>query len=362
MYKDQSTDWKRSWKDACMKKICAFANAQGGRLYIGFDEDGNAVGVADVEKAIADIRNRIKGEMDITVGIKQITCDGKECIEIDVPKRPYAVSYKGVYYRRSGSTSQMLDGMELGSFLLSRYEPIWERREINCTYDDMDDGLLEHFKERAQDIGRIDVAKLNGTKEEVLESLGLVRDKELTNAAMMLFSKDPEYWHAGAFVRIECYDNGGRLVCSKEVHGSLLRMVDDVVGVVNYMYRNEMKRCDGCFVPKMALRETVANAVCHSAYEYKKPIQIEVYENQLIIKNQADLPEDWSVEEARRLPVTRMHNPVIADMLYYAGVIEYWGIGLERIFWSCKQAGLLMPEYTVSQNSLTVRLRLFKTH
>lgn len=41
---NQTVEWKLSWKDEYLKWICGYANAQGGTLYIGADDDGNVVG------------------------------------------------------------------------------------------------------------------------------------------------------------------------------------------------------------------------------------------------------------------------------------------------------------------------------
>jgi ATP-dependent DNA helicase RecG len=66
MPEQQNIEYKSSWHDDYLKWICGFANAQGGRIYIGKDDDGNVVGVEDYKKLMDDIPNKIKNLMGIT--------------------------------------------------------------------------------------------------------------------------------------------------------------------------------------------------------------------------------------------------------------------------------------------------------
>lgn len=47
MLENQNTEWKQSWRDEYLKWICGFANAQGGKIYIGTKDDGSVIGVKD---------------------------------------------------------------------------------------------------------------------------------------------------------------------------------------------------------------------------------------------------------------------------------------------------------------------------
>ena len=55
----QNVEYKQSWKDEYLKWICGFANAQGGTLYIGIDDNGNVIGINDAEKLLEDIPNKV---------------------------------------------------------------------------------------------------------------------------------------------------------------------------------------------------------------------------------------------------------------------------------------------------------------
>lgn len=50
MPEKQNVEWKAIWKDEYLQWICGFANAQGGTLYIGKDDNGNPIGLNNAKK------------------------------------------------------------------------------------------------------------------------------------------------------------------------------------------------------------------------------------------------------------------------------------------------------------------------
>ena len=56
----QSIEWKQSWHDNYLKWICGFANAQGGRIYLGKDDAGNVTGLKKAKKLLEDLPNKIR--------------------------------------------------------------------------------------------------------------------------------------------------------------------------------------------------------------------------------------------------------------------------------------------------------------
>ena len=57
MPESQNTEWKSKWKDEYLEWICGYANAQGGKIYIGCDDEGNIVGLPNARKLLEDIPN-----------------------------------------------------------------------------------------------------------------------------------------------------------------------------------------------------------------------------------------------------------------------------------------------------------------
>lgn len=84
MKENQNVEWKESWRDEYLKWICGFANAQGGKLYIGCDDNGNVVGVEDSSKLLVDVPNKIRNFMSVVADVNLLMQGDKEYIEIYV--------------------------------------------------------------------------------------------------------------------------------------------------------------------------------------------------------------------------------------------------------------------------------------
>ena len=126
MAEKQDVEWKESWRDEYLKWICGFANAKGGKIYIGTDDRGHVVGLPDSKKLLEDLPNKIQNYLGIIVDVNLHEKDGKEYIEIDVPPISYPVSYRGEYHYRSGSTKQQFVGSALTDFLLRKTGQKWD--------------------------------------------------------------------------------------------------------------------------------------------------------------------------------------------------------------------------------------------
>ena len=65
MPEKQNIEWKVSWRDEYLKWICGFANAKGGQLFIGKDDDGNIVGIDNYKRLLDDLPNKIQSHLGI---------------------------------------------------------------------------------------------------------------------------------------------------------------------------------------------------------------------------------------------------------------------------------------------------------
>lgn len=126
MKENQNIEWKESWRDEFLKWICGFANADGGVLVIGRDDEGQPVGVTSANKLLEDLPNKIRDALGIMADVNLVTKAGKELIEIRVEAYPYPVSYPGEYHFRSGSTKQALKGAALDRFPLRKQGRTWD--------------------------------------------------------------------------------------------------------------------------------------------------------------------------------------------------------------------------------------------
>lgn len=358
----QSVEWKIKWRDDYLEWICGFANAQGGKLYIGCDDDGHVVGLENTRKLLEDIPNKIRNAMSIVVDVNLLEQDGKEYIEIIVPPYPVAISCKGVYYYRSGSTMQTLAGPELESFILRKRGASWDNMPLpGFTINDVDDELVKKFKVLAAKKGRIDKSVLDESKADLMEKLRLTNAGHFTNAAMLLFSKDPDKWQLGAYTKIGFFETDADLRYQDEIHGSILEQIDKIIEVIHLKYMKAkityegIQRIERYFVPDEALREALLNALCHKQYESCTPIQISVYEDRLYIANCGKLPENWTADNLMSKHASRPYNPSIANVYYLAGLIESWGRGIEKICQACEEDGCPRPEYGIHPGDIMIK-------
>lgn len=81
MAEDQNIEYKKSWRDEYLKWICGFANAQGGKLYIGIDDDKRIVGVENSHRLLEDIPNKIATTMGIVCDVNLRKKTGKSILK-----------------------------------------------------------------------------------------------------------------------------------------------------------------------------------------------------------------------------------------------------------------------------------------
>ena len=120
MSEKQNIEYKQSWQDDYLKWVCGFANARGGKIYIGKDDNGNVVHLKSYKKLMDNIPNKIRNLMGITTEVNLRDENGNHFIEIVVPPYLVPISLRGRYYYRSGSTKQELSGASLNEFLLEK--------------------------------------------------------------------------------------------------------------------------------------------------------------------------------------------------------------------------------------------------
>ena len=107
-------------------------------------------------------------------------------------------------------------------------------------------------------------------------------------------------------------------------------------------------------MPPAALREAVLNAIVHKDYSSGIPIQISVYDDQLIIWNEGELPEDWTVAKLKVKHPSRPYNPDIAHAFFRIGLIESWGRGTIKILNEAKAAKIPAPVFRYDDSGFYV--------
>lgn len=122
----QSIEWKESWQDEYLKWICGYANACGGTIYIGTDDNGKVVGIDNARDLLERIPNKITDTMGIIADVNLLYEGELEYLQIVVDKYPSLISFRGKYYYRSGSTMREITGKELERALLKTQGRTWD--------------------------------------------------------------------------------------------------------------------------------------------------------------------------------------------------------------------------------------------
>ena len=358
----QNIEWKETWKEDYLKWICGFANAQGGKIYIGKNDDGTVAGIANAKKLLEDIPNKVRDVLGIIVDVNLYSEENKDYLEIVTLPSSYPVNYKGEYHYRSGSTKQLLKGTALTQFLFEKTGITWDSIPLdNLSADDFWRDSFDIFRKQAILSKRMDEKDLNMTNEQLLDSLGLIKDGKILRAGMMLFHQNPEKWINGSYIKIGYFESDSEISYMDEIHGSLISQADKVIDLIftKYLKANisyeGVTRVETYPFPKAAIREAVYNAIVHKNYATQIPIQISIYRDKLYISNDCILPSGWTVETLMGKHRSKPFNPNIANGFFRAGFIETWGRGIEKICEACKNYGTTLPEYTVYPEDIMIK-------
>ncbi len=156
---------------------------------------------------------------------------------------------------------------------------------------------------------------------------------------------------------------GITILDDKLMRGNLFRQLEQVMQVfrlylqVRYEIPSEMgeaasplealQRREIWDYPLEALREAVINALIHRDYfDPYGEISIRVYDDRVYIWSPGELPPGITVEDLKKSPHdSRLRNPLLAQVFYFAGWIERWGSGTTMIVELCRQQGLPEPDF-----------------
>ncbi len=360
MAESQNVEYKESWRDEYLKWICGFANAQGGKIYIGIDDSGHVCGLSNTKKLLEDIPNKVRNILGIVVDVNLCHAAEGDYIEIVVDSQPYPISYYGEYHYRSGSTKQQLTGQQLNQFLLKKTGATWDSVPLMVSPADLRFDSFDIFRERAVKSSRMSSENVNIDNTQLLDSLNLLEGSCLKRAGVLLFHHNPEKWVPGSYIKIGYFSSDTEIVYQDEIHGSLLNQAEKTVdllytkylkGIISY---EGVSRIETYPYPRDAVREAVLNAIAHKNYAALIPIQIQVFADKMIISNDCVLPEDWTMEDFLGKHRSRPYNPLIANTFYRAGFIESWGRGIMKIREACINAGNPEPIYHIKKDELTV--------
>lgn len=359
-----SIEWKESWHEQYLKWICGFANARGGILSIGINDNGEVVGVSNARKLMEDIPNMVRDSLHLIVDVSLHEVDGKEYLEIRVPASFTPIWYRDAIYMRSGSTNQRLHDASLMHFLINKTGEKWDSLNVSgITMKDLDAESFRIFRHAAIHCKRLPESDTTLHNEELLQYLGLIRNGELTRAAVLLFHPNPECQFMGAWIKIGFFNDDDEVLYQDEIHGSLISQAYKVLDLIysKYLkatisYEND-RRVETYPFSRAAVREAIFNAIIHKDYTAGYPIQISVSDSELKVFNPAVLSYDWTSAEAWQKGGSRPLNPALANTFFRAGFAESWGQGIRKMCRNSIEYGMPLPIYNIDQSSVLISLR-----
>ena len=261
--------------------ICSFLNSEGGNLLIGIGEDKSIYGISKSPSAVMEldafIAKKIFPVPVFSIEIK--TIGHKQVMLISVrkgPDKPYF--YDGSIYIRVGSATKGVTKKATPSELSrllnksNEKENHWENKKvIEFENDDIDGDELMRCRKEIEKNGRI--SNLPDDNLALLNKLGVYSNGNFTNAAVVLFAKDPYKFISQVNVRLSVFskdDHDSNLLYDKLFTDNLfstLRKVQDffdlAFGISSSFKNNQWQRADKVSFPRLAVREALLNAFVH---------------------------------------------------------------------------------------------------
>ena len=347
-----TVEFKESPDKDLPAEVCAFANASGGKVYIGVHDDGYVVGTdtSNIARSrIQDTINKIEPRLNVSLEVLD------NIIMLTVPEgshKPY--SCPAGFYLRSGPNSQKLNRDSIIEFFHS---------EDRVRYDEIvrdDLPVSEKFNEEAyrKFIRLSGISEVLG-RNAILRNLKCAADVKdelcFTNAGALFFRKndeDIEFRHAGLVCALYKGINKVYILDAKELNGDIMSKVDDAIVFLKKHLRMSYKivsvrRENILELPEDALREAVVNAVCHRDYfEKGARVMVEIFDDRVDIVSPGGICKGITPENFGTISITR--NNTIATLLHRSDYIEQMGTGIERMRNAARDAQVAEPEFELS--------------
>lgn len=337
------------------KEIIAFANTDGGEIYVGVARDGSITGVenaeAEMEKISNMIRDGIKPDLTAYTSIERIEEAGKALVRVSISrglKRPYHLTDKGlkpagVFVRHGVSSVPAAD------------------EAIRQMLKESDGTAFDKARSINQELAFVYAEKIFQERQVAFDeahkrTLGLLdADGYYTNAALLLSDQ------CGHIIRCAVYEGTGKskFKTRKEFSGSILKQLDDTFSFLslNNNLRSTfdgLRRIDYADYPEEALREALLNAVVHRDYDYSGSIIINIYDDRMEFISLGGLVKGLTLEDIKG-GVSQPRNIVIANVFYRLELIESYGTGIQRML-ECYDGSGFEPEFAPAPASFVVML------
>lgn len=341
--------------DSINKEICAFANTEGGELFIGVSDDGCIVGVDDVDDVMTRVSNTIRDNVmpDVIpfIQIRNEEKEGKSIVKIEVSvgtERPYYLKSKGLtpsgVYVRRGSASVPVNEAGIRNMIMeSSGVSFEENRSLN--QDLTFETLKQEMEIRALDFGQ--------SQMKTLKLIGT--DGLYTNLALLLSDQCPYTIKAAIFQGTDNAVFRER----QEFAGSLLKQLNEAYKFLNFYNKTKatfsgVMRTDTRDYPEDALREALLNSIIHRDYLFSGSNIINMFDDHIEINSLGGLFSGLSMD-AIMLGVSQSRNPNLATVFYRLKLVESYGTGIRKIK-QLYSSNVNKPEFKTAEGAFSVIL------
>lgn len=350
-----SAELKREFTPDIKKEVVAFANTQGGVIYVGIADDGAIVGVKAADKVLLQIVNTIRDTIkpDVTMfahcAIERV--EGHAIIKVSVQRgtnRPYYLAEKGL--RPAGVY------VRLGTASVPASEDAI-RLMIKETDGDRYEGARSLNQELTFEVSAAEFARRNvGFGDTQMKTLGLVSaDGLFTNLGLLL---SDQCAHNLKAARFEGTDKG-EFQDRREFNGSLLQQLADAYAYIDLFNKTKatfygLDRVDSRDYPEDAIREALLNAIVHREYSFSGSTLVNIYDDRIELISLGGLVSGLTMDDIM-LGISQPRNERLANVFYRLRLIEAYGTGIAKIISSYRTASV-KPEVRATDGAFLVVL------
>ena len=355
--------------------IVAMANADGGYLAVGIEDDGTITGIDAFEKNLNELL-RVPFDFCIpSVEVENTILDVYDChgnpnhiLRMHVlPSTRVIANQADEVYLRVGDKSKKLNFEQRLQLVYAKGVKYFEDEPVaGATLRDID---LEYVGKYIEKIG---YAK--GDAEYYLRHnndfvTAVDGENKISTAAILLFGNNPQRFFPRARLRFVKYDGrkaevGDRMnvIKDQKFKGRILDQVQNALAFVKTQIREYTKLGEGAVFqtipeyPEFCWTELIVNAVAHRDYSIKgTDIQIKMYDDHFDVESPGLLPGIVRVNNIREFHFSR--NPKIVELLTEYDLVKEYGEGVDRIYRDMEEAGLPEPVYRQSDFMLYATLK-----
>ncbi len=326
----ENVEFKSQFTEDIYKEVIAFANTDGGIVYVGIDNNGNAVGLTDVDHEYTRITNGIRDAVmpDVTMFVR-FTIQENKVVRITVSEgsnKPYYLKWKGLkpsgVYVRQGTSSVPASPEQIRQMIKESDGDTFE--EMRSMEQDLSfEAAANAFKKYGVPFGN-----------EKYRALGITqKDDELfTNLALIISDQCAHTTKVAVFGD----DSNTTFKDNKEFGGSVFTQLEDTFNYLMLCNRTEatfkgLERIEKQNYPEEALREALLNALVHRDYSFSGSIIINVNDERMEFISIGGLLPGLSTDDIR-IGISQPRNKNLAEMFHRLRLIESYGTGIRRIY------------------------------